>query len=362
MGLSDALRSRIALARGESAAGMIRIFLASKEERRRIAARKFPGGAVPMGAQLPDMRQRAAGETVAALLDPQWYAGAHGIAPSEAEGHFAREGLARGLAPREVMAGHDGRHLAPRAAELLHRMGLTLGGRPIEANGTSRGLDPWAIANPDGLPLAVVTAVAAPFERLPYMPPEWKDRADFYVLTGFGFAAPGPWQSVRTVYHHLDARRVAGFAKAHLPTFFGSYPRVLWLDPDVLCCADPAGVAEGSSARFSCYRRDDRSPAAEAAAAAREAPIAVAEFLSDVASHPVFAQPGCLDASVLLIDPSDAAVRRLMTRFWRHIARGAGSERLALTLATAETPDLVPAELPGRALACSPAFALAGSA
>ena len=362
MGLSDALRNRLALARGESLGATVRIFLASREERKKIAARKFPGGSMPKGALRPDARRQAAGETVATLVDPQWYAGTHGVAEPEAVGHFARDGLAAGLAPRAVMAGSDGRHLAPRAAELLHRMGLPLGATPTGAEGPVHGLDPWTIADAGRRRLAVVTALSAPSGRLPYVPPEWWDLADFYAVTGFPIAGPGPWQTVRPVFHHPDPRRVAGFAKTHLPAFFGSYPRVLWLDPDVMCCADPARIADMTAAGLTCFRLEDRAPGAEAAAAAPEAPNAVAEFLADVASHPAFGQLGCLDAAVLLIDPSDAAVRRLMTRFWRHIARGAGSERLALTLAAAETSDLVPAELPGRALARSPDFALAGSA
>jgi hypothetical protein len=366
MGLSDALRNRLALARGESLGETIRIFLASKEERRKIAARKFPGRAVPTGAA-----SRAAGPTVpddmvAALLDAAWYAEANGLS-SDAAGHFRDHGLAAGLAPRAALAGPDGRHLTPRGAELLHRLGLLLGAVSKEAEGadTANGLDPWAIGNPKSRPLAVVTAIASTHERLPYVPAQWAERADFYVVSDYAFDEPGPWQSVRPVYHNLDPDRVAAFAKTHLPTFFHAYPRVLWLDPSVLCCSDPAEIAGASAAALACFRIEDRTPAAaaaEAAAAGGDAPEVVADFLGSVAPHPAFDLPGVLDASVLLLDPTDEAVRRLMGRWWRYLMRGPVSDRLALTLAAADMPEVAPMELPGRELHRSPAFARRGAA
>jgi hypothetical protein len=52
-----------------------------------------------------------------------------------------------------------------------------------------------------------------------------------------------------------------------------------------------------------------------------------------------------------------------MARWWRYLTRApAGADGLALTLAAADMPDLVVAELPGRALARSPAFAPGGAA
>jgi hypothetical protein len=360
MGLSDALKNRLALSRGESLRETIRIFLASKDERKKIAARKFPGRAVPISAVRRPARGQAAGRLVAALLDPEWYAGIHALSPAEATRHFAGPGLAAGLAPSAALAGSDGKHLSPRGAEILHRMGLPLGAVPDEA-ATSDGIDPWAIGNPGGRPLAVVTAITSATERLLPVPAEWAARADFYVLTAFAFSGPGPWRAVRPVYHHPDPHRMAGFAKTHLSTFFAAYRQVLWLDPDILCCADPVAIAGASGAAFACFRKDDRTPAAEAAAAARDAPEDLSEFIGSAASHPAFDRPGVLDASVLLVDPSDDAVRRLAVCWWRHAMRGA-PDGLALTLAAAETPLAVVGDLPGRALDRSPAFARGASA
>lgn len=355
MGLSDALKNRLALSRGESLRETIRIFLASKDERKKIAARKFPGRAVPTGAVRRPARPQAAGELVAALLDPEWYAGNHALSPAEASVHFVGPGLAAGLAPSAALAGSDGKHLSPRGAEILYRMGLPLGALPEEAQ-TLQGIDPWTIGNPSGRPVAVVTAITSATQRLLPVQAEWAARADFYVLTAFAFSGPGPWRAVRPVYHHPDPRRMAGFAKTHLSTFFAAYGRVLWLDPDVLCCRDPDAIAGATDAAFACFRQDDRTPGAAAAAAARDAPEYVEEYFGATGSHPAFDRPGVLDASVLLVDPADDAVRRLAAGWWRYAMRGA-PDGLALTLAAEETAGAFVGDLPGRALDRSPAFA-----
>jgi hypothetical protein len=53
MGLADAVRARFALARNESLREAVRIIFASKEERRKIAARKFPARRVLKGSACP---------------------------------------------------------------------------------------------------------------------------------------------------------------------------------------------------------------------------------------------------------------------------------------------------------------------
>ncbi len=314
MGLADAVRARWALARGEGLGEAVRIMFASKEERRRIAARKFPGrGGVPVSAA-----RRTGPEVpkvpISEFLDVEWYSGAHGLRAEEAEAHFRAHGLAAGFAPREALAGPDGRRLPGRGAEFLFRLGLPLGAVAGEAG--AEGCDPWAIRNPEGKALAVVTATAVPGERLLPLAPEWAAGADFYVVSDLRYADHGVWQPVRPVFHHLEPDRVVAFTRTHLHTFFGAYNRVLWVDPGVLCCTDPAALADGPP--LAAFREDGRTLAAELAAQGAEA----ADVLGEVAGHPAFGLAGVYDPSVLLVDPADAAVGRFMARWWRHAMRG----------------------------------------
>ena len=57
------------LARGESLGEAIRIMFASKEERRRIAARKFPGRGAPPGRVAQRGDAEVSGDAVAEVLD-----------------------------------------------------------------------------------------------------------------------------------------------------------------------------------------------------------------------------------------------------------------------------------------------------
>jgi hypothetical protein len=345
MGLADAVRTRLALARGETLADALHIFFASKEERRKIAARKYPGRGVLTVGRGP---RRPEGEIPEGLVDAAWYAQAQAVGGEEADRHFRERGLAAGLAPREALAGPDGRRLSGRGAEFLVRLGLPLGA--VAGERGAEGLDPWTIGNPDGKALAVVTAVGAPGERLRPVAPEWAARADFFVVSDLRIDGCAPWRQVRPVFHHPDPARVVAFTKMHLPTFFGGYRRVLWLDPGVLCCADPGGLIEGP--RVGCFRDEGRTPGAALAAAGVEA----ADMLGEVAGHPAFGQPDVLDPSVLLVDPSDADVARLMARWWRYAVRGPAEGGLALTLAAADVSGVALEELPGRVLERSPHF------
>jgi hypothetical protein len=347
MGLADAVRARLALAQGESLGETIRIMFASKEARRRIAARKFPGRGVPTGEgrrTISEVSRVASAEVV----DPAWYAGVHGLKAAEAAAHFRARGLASGFAPRQALAGPDGRHLSGRGAEFLCRLGLPLGA--VAGEPTGEGSDPWAIRNPDGKALAVVTAVVVPGERLLPVAPEWAAGADFFVVSDLGFADPGLWRPVRPVFHHLEPQRVAAFTRAHLRTFFGAYSRVLWVDPRVLLCGDPTALADGPS--IAAFREDGRTLAAELASLGAEA----ADVLGDVAGHPAFGRTGVFDPSVLLVDPADAGVAGFMARWWRHVVRGPAPGGFAFTLAAAETPEVAVGELPGRSLGRSPDF------
>jgi hypothetical protein len=341
MGLADAVRARLALARGESFGETIRIMFASKEERRKIAARKFPGRGVPTAADrwtIPEVPQAA----VAEVLDPAWYAGVHGLKASEAVAHFRTRGLAAGFSPREALAGPDGRRLSGRGAESLCRLGLPLGA--VAGEPAAQASDPWNIRNPERKPLAVVTAVATPGDRLLPAAPEWAGGADFYVVSDLSFADPGLWQPVRPVFHHLEPVRVAAFTQAHLHTFFGAYSRVLWVDPGVLLCSDPAALANGPS--LACFREDGRTIEAALASLGEEA----ADVAAELAGHPALGLTGLFDPSVLLIDPVDAGVAAFMARWWRHAMRGLASGGFPFTLAAAEMPEVAVGELPGRSL------------
>jgi hypothetical protein len=151
--------------------------------------------------------------------------------------------------------------------------------------------------------------------------------------------------------------RVAAFARTHLPTFFGAYARVLWLDPGVLCCDDPARLDAGPP--FACFRDDGRTPGGALAAAAASGEgnaAAAAEFLGFAGEHPAFAQSGVPDPSVMLMDPRNDAVRRLMARWWRHAVRDPSAGGLGLALALAEVPEVRVGELPGGELCRSPVF------
>jgi hypothetical protein len=347
MGLADAIRARLALARGESMGETFRIMFASKTERRKIAARKFPGRSVPGGPERRSSPVAAEGDA-GAFLDAAWYATAHGIPAEDAEAHFRARGLIAGFAPRAALAGVDGRRLSGRGAELLARCGVALGA--VAGEPGAAGEDPWAIRNPEGKALAVVTAIAEPGRRLLPLAPEWAARADFFALTDLEFAEHGLWRPVRPVFHHLEPERVVAFAQAHLHAFFAAYPRVLWVDPGVLCCSDPAALAVG--APLAAFRDEARTLGAALAAGG----AASADVLGEVAGHVAFGQPGVFDPSVLLIDPSDAAVARFMSRWWRHAVRGPAVGGFAFTLAAAEMPDVTIGALPGLSLDRSPDF------
>jgi hypothetical protein len=346
MGLADAFRARLALARGESLGETIRIMFASKEERRKIAARKFPGRGVPQKEARRATSEVPAG-AVEEVLDPAWYTRAHGLKADEAGAHFRVRGLAAGFAPREALAGPDGRRLSGQGAKSLCRLGLPLGAVAGEPAGA--GSDPWAIRNPESKALAVVTAIAVPGERLLPVAPEWAAGADFYVVSDLAFADPGLWHPVRPVFHHLEPVRVAAFTRAHLHTFFGAYSRVLWVDSGVLICSDPTALADGPS--LAAFRDDGRTLAAELASFAAED----AEVPGEVADHPALGLTGVFDPSVLLIDPADAGVGRVMARWWRHAMRGPAGGGLAFTLA-AEMPEVSVGVLSGRSLDNSPDF------
>lgn len=347
MGLADAVRARLALARGESLGEAIRIVFASKEERRKIAARKFPGRGVPAGADRRTISEVPQG-AVAEVLDPAWYASVHGLTADEAVAHFRTRGLAAGFAPREALAGPDGRRLSGRGAEALCRLGLPLGA--VAGEPAAEGSDPWEIRNPERKPLAVVTAVAAPGQRLLPVAPEWAGGADFHVVSELTFADTGVWQPVRPVFHHLDPVRVAAFTRAHLHTFFGAYARVLWVDPGVLLCSDPVALADGPS--LAAFREDGRTLEAVLASLGDEA----ADVPDEVAGHPAFGLTGVFDPSVLLVDPGDAGVAAFMARWWRHAMRGPAGGGYAFTLAAAEMPDVAVRVLPGPSLERSPDF------
>jgi hypothetical protein len=341
MGLADAVRARLALARGESLGETIRIMFASKEERRKIAARKFPGRGVPSSEARPRISEVPPG-AVAEVLDPAWYAGAHGLKADKAAAHFRTRGLAAGFAPREALAGPDGRRLSGRGAESLCRLGLPLG--TVAGEPAAEGSDPWAIRNRERKPLAVVTAIAAPGERLLPVAPEWAAGADFYVVSDLAFADRGLWQPVRPVFHHLEPVRIAAFTRAHLHTFFSAYSRVLWVDPGVLICSDPMALADGPT--LAAFREDGRRLAVELAAEGADA----ADVRGEFAGHPAFGGTGVFDPSVLLVDPADAGVARFMARWWRHAVRGPAGGGFAFTLAAAEMPEVAVAVLPGRSL------------
>ncbi len=345
MGFADAVRARLALARGEALGDAVRIFFAPKEERRKIAARKFPGRGILPAGRSP---RRAEGEIPAGLVDAAWYAEAQGVGREEAERHFRDRGLVAALAPRAALAGPDGRRLSGRGAEFLVRLGLPLGA--VAGERGADGLDPWTIGNPGGKPLAVVTAVGTPGERLQPVAPEWAERADFFVVSDLRIDGCAPWRPVRPVFHHPETARVVAFTKMHLPAFFGAYRRVVWLDPGVLCCADPGGLGDGP--KMGCFRDARRSPGAALAAAG----VAAADLVGEITGHAAFGRPGVLDPSVLLVDPSDARVARLMARWWRYAVRGPAEGGLALTLAAADVTGLEVEELPGQSLERSPHF------
>ena len=366
MGLSDALRNRLALASGESLRETVRIFLATKQERRKIAARKFPGRSIPTGGTPAHVSPSGSSVPRRDLVDTSWYSDVHALPDgTDVWDHFLSIGLPAAMAPRSSLAGPDGLHLSPRGAEFLHRLGLPLGAaadRALDPADVS-ALDPWTVENPSAKPLAVVTAATDPEDRLLPVAPAWTARADFFVVTDRHFPAPDPWRPVRPVHHSLEVQRRTAFARTHLPTFFSAYSRVLWVDPGVLVTADPAELLELPGAAFSSYRTGSTTLVAEAAAVALsggDTAEAVAAFVGDVADNGALSQTALHDHRVLLIDPMAEAVRHLMAVWWRRTMRGTHAGGPTLSAALAETPGLGVGDLPGGSLDRSPCFALRG--
>jgi hypothetical protein len=202
MGLATSVRRRFALVKGEPFGRAVRIFFASRLERRRIERAKYPSVA-KVAAAKPQTEGRKTGvlgappvalETTSAFVDADWYSRVHGIPAADAVGHFMSVGLERGAAPSAELAGPDDATLAPWAAEFLLRMRFPVGRRGVGALEPSdaRALDPFSISNPRGVKIAVVTAIFGGYDRLLPIDPAWRRSADFFLVSDQAFEEPGP--------------------------------------------------------------------------------------------------------------------------------------------------------------------------
>ena len=341
MGLGRSVRKRLALARSEPASAWPGILFASDV--------------------------KALERARARVFDAPWYADVHGLAdPDRAWSHYIARGRARNHAPFADLAGPDGKHLSQLGTEFLFRAGIGIGSgetAPLDPSDPDAA-DPLAIGNPAGKGIAVVTALFGTNELLLPVDPGWAENADFYVFSDRKFADRGLWQQVQPSYFNLDTQRRTAFFKTHLPSFFASYERVLWLDQAILLCIDPAQIALAMPADppdLAAFRQPESAGlVAEAAKAARLGADDTASILAqlrETSDHRAFRRPTPLSSEVLLMRPDSEALRRMCTHWWRYIMRGSACDQLSLPLAVDDTGELTWGVFPETCLDRSPFFA-----
>ncbi|MEM7498889.1 MAG: glycosyltransferase domain-containing protein [Pseudomonadota bacterium] len=355
MGFVKSLQRRAALARGEGPLDAVRIFFASKQQRRDLEVAKFgelrrPDFAVAASVPL------APGTAEPPYLDAEWYAKTHAL-PGRAAAikHYNKNGMAHFLAPCRKMAGSDGMTLAQWASEYLVRTGVALGapGKSALSPEDDGAIRPFAIRNRGRKRLAVVTAIFGGFDRLLPVEAAWREHTDFFLFSDRRFEATSAWQPVHGNYFNADPRRSARFVKLHLPTYFSDYEWVIWVDGSVLFCVDPIEILariEHDDVDFATFRHPDRQGLiAEAAACWRfkkEEPMMLIDHLHQAHRHPSFRTPELYETMVMALKPGSGDVRALCTTWWRMMMRGSKRDQLSLPLAVAETPGLRVGHLP----------------
>lgn len=316
--LGQSLAKRLAFGQGHPIGFRIRALFMSKTRRRTFFDALAPPGSPALAAarRAQAARDRRLAAILPAHLDAAWYARTHALpGPGAARRHYLDTGAGKGLAPAPGLAGADGTRLGQDGAARLLRAGAEAGFRAtgLLAPDDGRARQAMALANPRGVGLAVVTVNFGGIAPLLPADPDWAARADFLLFTDRVFPACAPWQPVHANYHSIDPFWRGWFVKTHLSLYLARYPAVLWLDPGVLVCRDPAEtIPEAPLAAFACDR-------------------------------------GAPDPRVLWLRPGDAEARSLGAAWWRALMAAPeaapGTEAAALTAALAETPP--PRLLPG---------------
>ncbi len=356
MGLRKSFQRRLRLVRGESGTDALRILFANKETRRLIEYEKFGRvGFHPVGSQVssPLLSRFTSfgGVPSGTLIDRNWYAETHGIQnASQTASHFMSVGVREKFAPNPAMAGEDSIHLAHWAIECLLRAGFQIGSvasGPL-LPGSTDAIKTSDIENPGNKKIAVVTGIFGGFDRLLPINPLWSKEADFYLFSDHNYEDTSGWTQVISNYHNADPRRCARYVKMRLPVYFADkYDWVIWLDGNILLCAEPSRLIEEydlDAFEFATFRHPERtSLISEAAACMRfgkESPMIVAKHLAKLSDHPGFADHSCFETWAVFLRPERNAVQTMCKSWWRIMQQGSRRDQLGLPIAVAETPKL----------------------
>jgi hypothetical protein len=284
-------------------------------------------------------------------LDPDWYAQRHSL-PSrdQARNHFKKKGVIRNYAPRAEFVREDSPKNRQWAVELMVRRGTRLGSvsagpKPVksaEEKAAAQGFD-----NPERKPIAVVSAVYGPFDRVLPVDPAWMEDADFFLFTDQVFPHIECWNSVDCDYENADTRRVARYVKTHLPSLFAKYEWVLWVDGNVLLCANPKHVADyyaGCQLDFVSFEHPLRSSVVAEAAAChfwqKDNTLSLARDLAQKYNDSEVKDDILFETMVCLAKPGEAHVKAAYEKWWSLIVQGSKRDQLSLPFALKSTPEL----------------------
>lgn len=300
-------------------------------------------------------------------FDPNWYAQRHSLASeAQARTHFKKEGTIRNYAPRADFAREDSPKNRQWAVELMVRRGARVGSvstgpkpvRSAEEKAAAPGF-----TNPERKPIAVVSAVYGAFDRVLPVDPAWTKDSDFFLFTDQVFPHLECWNSVDCEYENADTRRVARYVKTHLPSLFAHYEWVLWVDGNVLLCANPKHVVDYYADRqldFVSFEHPLRSSVvAEAASChfwAKDDTASLARDLAQKYNGGEVKDDILFETMVCLAKPGDAQVKATYEKWWSLIVQGSKRDQLSLPFAVKSTPELRHGFLP-KPIATSPWFA-----
>ena len=336
MSIRRSLARRLDLARGSSPVEMARILLfSSKDERRQRS--------VGMADALLD---------AGTLIDLSWYADVHQLASTKlCRRHFSSVGCKQLLAPNAGLAAADGVHLSQWGVEFLLRRNrkLRLGlpsGAPLNPSDPDV-LHPFSLSNPSNKKIAVVSAIFGGYDRLLPIDPKWAAGSDFYLFSDAHYDGLAGWKQVYSNYYHADPRRRARFIKTHLPTYFSDYEWVMWIDANILMCADPVAIFDRyrlDDVDFAAFRHGQRDNIISEAAAClrlrKDDAVSIVRHLKENSGHRAFRKDVLFETMVMFMRPSSPAVRQMCSRWWRYITRGSKRDQLSLPLAIDDVDSL----------------------
>lgn len=284
-------------------------------------------------------------------LDLDWYANTHSLGNKAlALAHFQKEGVIQNFAPRAEFACEDSPKNRQWAVNMMVRRGAQLGSisagsKPVgstEERAGAQGFD-----NRQHKPIAVVSAVYGPYDRVLPVDPEWMDDADFFLFTDQIFPYVECWRSVDCDFKNADTRRVSRYVKTHLPSLFAQYEWVLWIDANVLLCVNPRHLVDyyaESQLDFVCFEHPLRSSVIAEAAAChfweKEDTASLARALAQMFNGGELEDDILFEAMVCLSKPGKAQVKAAYKKWWSMIVQGSKRDQLSLPFAVKATPDL----------------------